>query len=60
MNKSPNGPADVGDLTPVVPAQLQPGKDWTAVVQHNQQELIDKRCTNIPGNIDNIDKMGNY
>ena len=34
FDKSPNGPADVGDLTPVVPDELQSGKDWTAVVQH--------------------------
>src|ERR1700683_1147298 len=59
FDKSPNGPANVGDLTPVVPVQLQSGKDWTAVVQHKWQELIDERCTNFPGNIDNIDKTGN-
>ena len=34
FDKSPKGPADVGDLTPVVPDELQSGKDWTAVVQH--------------------------
>jgi hypothetical protein len=34
FDKSPNGPADVGDLTLVVPDELQSGKDWTAVVQH--------------------------
>ena len=34
FKKSPNGPADVGDLTPMVPDVLQSGKDWTAVVQH--------------------------
>jgi len=33
FDKSPNGPADVGDLTPVVPDEFQSGKDWTAVVQ---------------------------
>ena len=33
FNESPNGPAEVGDLTPVLPAQLQSGKDWTAIVQ---------------------------
>ena len=59
FDKSPNGPADVGDLTPVVPDELQSGKDWTAVVQHKRQELIDQRCRNIPGKIDDIDKT-NY
>ena len=59
FNKSPNGPADVGDLTPVVPDELQSGKDWTAVVQHKQQELIDQRCRNIPGKFDDVDKT-NY
>jgi hypothetical protein len=34
FDKNPNGPADVGDLTPVIQTQLQSGKDWTAVVQH--------------------------
>ena len=58
FDKSPNGPADVGDLTPVVPDQLQSGKDWTAVVQQKRQEIIDKRCQNIPENIDDIDKTG--
>ena len=36
FNKSPNGLADVGDLTPVVPTQLQSGRDWIAVVQCNR------------------------
>ena len=56
FDKSPNGPADVGDLTPVVPSQLQSGKDWTAVVQRKQQESIDERFRNIPGNINDTDK----
>ena len=43
FEKSLNGPADVGDLTTVVPDVLQSGKYWTAVVQHKRQELIDKR-----------------
>jgi len=38
----------------VVPTQLQSGKDWTAIVQRKQQELIDERCKNIPDNIDAI------
>ena len=58
FDKSTNGPADVGDLTPVVPDQLQSGKDWRAVVQQKRQEIIDKRCQNIPENIDDIDKTG--
>jgi len=58
FDKSPNGLADVGDLTPVLPAQLQSGKDWTAIVQHKRQELIDERCKNIPNNIDDINKTG--
>ena len=33
FDKSPNGPADVGDLTPVVPDKLQSGKDLTTIVQ---------------------------
>ena len=49
FDKSPNGPADVGDLTPMVPDQLQSGKDWSAAVQHKWQELINERCKNIPG-----------
>jgi len=56
FDKSPNGPADVGDLTPMVPTQIQSGKDWTAVVQRKRQELIDERCRNIPGNSDDINK----
>ncbi|KIM73860.1 hypothetical protein PILCRDRAFT_14849 [Piloderma croceum F 1598] len=59
FDESPNGPADVGDLTPVLPAQLQSGKDWTAIVQRKRQELIDERCKNIPDNIDDINKTGN-
>ena len=58
FNESPNGPAEVGDLTPVLPAQLQSGKDWTAIVQRKRQELIDERCKNIPDNIDDINKTG--
>ena len=34
FDKSPNGPANVGELTPLVPTQLLSGKDWSAVVQH--------------------------
>src|ERR1700683_2011386 len=56
--ESPNGPAEVGDLTPVLPTQFQSGKDWTAIVQHKWQELIDERCKNIPDNIDDINKTG--
>ena len=41
-----------------MPDQLQSGKDWTAVVQQKRQEIIDKRCQNIPENIDDIDKKG--
>ena len=59
FDKSPNGLPDVGDLTPIIPAQLLSGKDWSAVVQHKRQELIDERCRNIPGKIDDIDKT-NY
>jgi len=58
FDKSPNGSADVGDLTPVVPTQLQSGKDWTAIVQNKRQELIDERCKNIPDHIDDINKTG--
>ena len=56
FDKSPNGLVDVGDVTPVVPTQLQSGKDWTAVVQHKWQELIDEKCRNISGNTEDIDK----
>src|ERR1700683_2740845 len=56
FDRSPNGPADVGDLTPVILTQLQSAKDWSAIVQCKQQELIYERCKNIPGNIDDIDK----
>ena len=59
FDKSLNGLADVGDLTPVIPTQLWSGKDWTAIVQCKRQELIDERCRNIPGKIDDIDKT-NY
>jgi hypothetical protein len=55
-DESPNGPAEVGDLTPILPTQLQSGKDWTAIVQRKRQELIDERCKNIPNNIDDINK----
>ena len=58
FNKSPNGSADIGDLTPVVPNQVQSGKDWTAIVQCKRQEIIDERCKNIPANIDNINMTG--
>jgi hypothetical protein len=58
FDKNPNGPADVGDLTPVVPDQLQSGKDWTAVVECKLEELIDERCKNIPQNIDDINNKG--
>ena len=56
FDKSPNGLADVGDLTPVVPTQLQSGKDWTAIVQCKRQELIDEKCKNILNNINAIHK----
>jgi hypothetical protein len=56
FNKSPNGLADVSDLTPIIPTQLQSGKDWTAVIQCKRQELIHERCKTIPKNIDDIDK----
>ena len=55
FDRSPNGLADVGDLTPVMPTQLLSAKDWTAVVQRKRQELIDEICKNIPANIDDID-----
>ena len=58
FDESPNGPAEVGDLAPVLPAQLQSGKDWTAIVQCKRQELIDERCKNIPDKIDDINKTG--
>src|ERR1700683_38535 len=58
FNESPNGPAEVSDLSPVLPTQFQSGKDWTAIVQHKWQELIDERCKNIPDNIDDINKTG--
>jgi len=54
FDKSPNGLADVGDLTPMVPIQLQSGKDWTAIVQRKRQELIDERCKNIPDHSNDI------
>jgi hypothetical protein len=41
-----------------VPDQLQSGKDWTAIVQQRWQELINERCKNIPGNIDDINNTG--
>jgi hypothetical protein len=56
FDKSPNGLADVGGLTPVIPTQLLSGKDWSAVVQNKRQELIDERCKNISENIGDIDK----
>jgi hypothetical protein len=59
FDKSPNGLADVSDLTSVVPTQLQSGKDWTAIVQCKWQELIYERCKNIPDNINDINKTGN-
>jgi hypothetical protein len=36
FDKSPNRSADVGDLTPVVPTQLQSGKYWIAIVQNKR------------------------
>jgi hypothetical protein len=56
FDKSPNGQPDVGNLTPVVPTQLQSGKDWIAIVQRKRQELIDERCKNILDNNDVINK----
>ena len=56
FDKSPNGLADVGDLTPVIPTQLLSAKDWSAVVQNKRQELIDERCKNISESIGDIDK----
>ena len=41
-----------------MPDQLQSGKDWTAIVQQRWQELINERCKNIPGNIDDINNTG--
>jgi chromosomal replication initiation ATPase DnaA len=58
FDESSNGPAEIGDLTPVLSAQLQSGKDWTAIVQRKQQELIDERCKNIPDNVNDINKTG--
>jgi hypothetical protein len=45
---SPNGPADVGDLTPVVPAYVQSGSDWKAAVQNKRQEVLEERHKNLP------------
>jgi len=56
--KSPNGSADVGDLTPVVPTQLQSGKDGLLLFQNKRQELIDERCNNIPDHMTTINKTG--
>jgi len=33
FNKSPNGPVDFGDLTPLVSTHLQSGKYWKVVVE---------------------------
>jgi len=41
FEKSPNGSADFGDLTPVVPTPAQSGKDGL-LVQNKWQELIDE------------------
>ena len=60
FDKSPNGPADVGDLSPLTPSLVQSGKDWSALVQHRRQELVDERCKNIPGNINNFNKADQY
>ena len=37
FNPSPYGPADVGDLTPVVPTQVLSGSGWKAAVQNKRQ-----------------------
>jgi hypothetical protein len=47
FNESPDGPVDFGNLTPLVPTNLQSGKDWKVVVQKMWQELLDERRKNI-------------
>ena len=55
FDKSPNGQPNAGNLTPVVPTQLQSGRDWIVIVQR-KQELINERCKNILDNNDVTNK----
>lgn len=59
FDKSPDGPADVGDLTPITPTQLQSGKDWVTVVQNKHQQLIDENFTNMSIHTNNVHKVEN-
>jgi len=43
FDKSPNGVADVGDLTPVVPSYILSGKDWKNIVLKKKQLKLDER-----------------
>ena len=48
FDASPDGPADVGDVIPVVPTQILSGSEWKAVVQSKRQEVLDERQKNLP------------
>jgi hypothetical protein len=48
FDESPNGPANMGDLTPITPIHILPGKEWKTIVAKKKQEVIDARRKNIP------------
>jgi hypothetical protein len=54
FNESPDGPPDFGDLNPIVPSHILPGKEWAAKVQQQKQDLIAERSKNLPTNRDII------
>ena len=45
FDASPDGPANVGDLTPIVPTQILSGSEWKAAVQNKDKkyQMKDKK-----------------
>jgi hypothetical protein len=48
FDDSPDGPAEVGDLTPIIPTKIQSGNEWKTVVQNKRQEVLEERSKNLP------------
>ena len=47
FDDSPDGPPDVGNLMPIVPDIIMPGKEWVNVVQTQKKVVLDERSKSL-------------
>jgi hypothetical protein len=52
FDKSPDGLPEVGDLKPITPSCIRPGKEWETIVQNQKQEVLAERSKNLPSRKD--------